>query len=337
MSNQPVTAQRIEYLDVAKCIGILCIHLGHYNEGVSWLYPLVWQFHVPLFFFLAGCSETLAHDKPFKTYFMGKVKRLLLPWAVFAVFYLVIQSIDKTYDLYTTVGYLTGIFKGCIRNTYDPAHALWFLTCLFCMSILFFFLKKLNKWYFILAVAFVAAWLTGTMIPVIPSLPWNFDGALYYLPLYALGYVCFPLIKRLFNGGGIPVLVVGVLCLGYTACQYYGKDMMYPLGAIPGVAVLLPIFRALPSILGIMVVSQYASRCSLLARMGRESLYLCCNETLMVLLFNGAISCMGLKFEPAGPLSIVILASFLMYLSYRFVVPVEKQAIAWFEKRVFPR
>ena len=73
---------RINAIDVAKGIGILCIVLGHIvpNSYVArWLYA----FHVPLFFLLSGFTYSLKEDK--KAFYLNKAKRLLLPYLIFAV------------------------------------------------------------------------------------------------------------------------------------------------------------------------------------------------------------------------------------------------------------
>jgi len=56
--------ERINYLDVAKFIGIFCIYLGHFGTYAGAAYPFVFTFHVPLFFFLSGCSETMSREVP---------------------------------------------------------------------------------------------------------------------------------------------------------------------------------------------------------------------------------------------------------------------------------
>lgn len=78
--------KRLESLDIAKGIGILCIILGHlgYTSIVSGegdpIATYVFQFHVPIFFLLAG--YTLSERKPFAVYAKDKVQRLLVPYLV---------------------------------------------------------------------------------------------------------------------------------------------------------------------------------------------------------------------------------------------------------------
>lgn len=42
-------SKRMEYLDIAKFIGIFCIYLGHFGNQAGNAYNFVFSFHVPLF------------------------------------------------------------------------------------------------------------------------------------------------------------------------------------------------------------------------------------------------------------------------------------------------
>ena len=65
MKNNKFLKERIKYLDIAKFIGIFCIYLGHFGEQAGYAYNFVFWFHVPLFFFLSGISETFSKDTDF--------------------------------------------------------------------------------------------------------------------------------------------------------------------------------------------------------------------------------------------------------------------------------
>ena len=44
--------QRIEWIDIAKGIGIIAVLIGHTNSGI--LRDEIYSFHIPLFIFLSG-------------------------------------------------------------------------------------------------------------------------------------------------------------------------------------------------------------------------------------------------------------------------------------------
>ncbi len=46
--------QRVGWIDVAKCLGIFAIYLGHFGEKAGKAYMFVFLYHVPLFFSFQG-------------------------------------------------------------------------------------------------------------------------------------------------------------------------------------------------------------------------------------------------------------------------------------------
>lgn len=67
--------ERKAYLDIAKGIGILLVVAGHTDSPLQ---AFLYQFHVPLFFFISGM---LFHgDKPPRQYVCGKIRSLYLPY-----------------------------------------------------------------------------------------------------------------------------------------------------------------------------------------------------------------------------------------------------------------
>ncbi|MDO4797352.1 MAG: acyltransferase family protein [Coriobacteriales bacterium] len=82
-----MSARRLEYIDVAKGIGMLAIMVGHMGfvgaDGANVVRPLVSQFHVPVFFLIAGLF--LSNKRPFGEFVRGKAMRLLVPFAITCV------------------------------------------------------------------------------------------------------------------------------------------------------------------------------------------------------------------------------------------------------------
>ena len=77
------TKNRIEWIDVAKGIGIICIVLGHTLQGTGFLRQYLYAFSVPFFFFLVGLTYRLKDS--LKQFWIGKLKRIAIPYIVFAV------------------------------------------------------------------------------------------------------------------------------------------------------------------------------------------------------------------------------------------------------------
>lgn len=71
-------AVRLEFIDVAKGIGIICVMLGHL--GSEMIDKVVFTFHMPLFFLISGYF--LNDDMPIMEFIKKKAKRLLIPYYI---------------------------------------------------------------------------------------------------------------------------------------------------------------------------------------------------------------------------------------------------------------
>ena len=73
--------RRIEYLDVAKGIGILLMIAGHIYAN-TWFQIVVYSFHMPLFLLISGIllNETGVIQKPLPKVVFLKFKRLIIPY-----------------------------------------------------------------------------------------------------------------------------------------------------------------------------------------------------------------------------------------------------------------
>lgn len=136
--------KRIEYIDIAKGIGILLVVLGH-NLGIEQTAPFlrraVFSFHVPLFFFLSGLVFHLPPS------FMELLKRKfyssMLPFlSTIVLFYFWIS-------LYSNMSLLVAFKRMLKASLYAGAWyiewiQLWFLPHLFFISIFAYLMLKLT-------------------------------------------------------------------------------------------------------------------------------------------------------------------------------------------------
>ncbi len=63
---------RVEWIDVARALGIYAIYLGHFSTEAGHAYGFVFQYHVALFFFISGCMENYSKETCFYTYLLKK-------------------------------------------------------------------------------------------------------------------------------------------------------------------------------------------------------------------------------------------------------------------------
>ena len=81
MNTKIETGGRIEWIDIAKSIGLIFIIIGHNiilkYEGAKYIY---W-FHVPLFFMLSGILHR--QNIPTFTFIQARFKHLMVPYLFF--------------------------------------------------------------------------------------------------------------------------------------------------------------------------------------------------------------------------------------------------------------
>ena len=119
--------KRIDYIDIAKAIGIILVYIGHCDLNYkSPLFLWIYSFHMPLFFFISGFlfkfHSQLSYDKIGKILY-NKAISLLIPYLFFSI----IQSI--TFILFN-IPLHNWIIKGWGTNP------LWFLPVLFLIEVL---------------------------------------------------------------------------------------------------------------------------------------------------------------------------------------------------------
>lgn len=182
--------QRIEWIDTAKGFAIFLVLFGHFcnfSQGTA----IIYSFHMPLFFFLAGLVFNPSKYNNFKVFFIKKFKDLMIPCFIFNIVYLCWNFIH-IYVLHAE----GNLFKNMLgiliqqRNT-DFSCGAWFITCMFCAEILLYLVFKLSKSnIYITTTLVILLFLLGCIYctHVTHTLPWNIDASLIAIFFIYLGY-----------------------------------------------------------------------------------------------------------------------------------------------------
>jgi len=137
-------SKRIEYLDIARGIGILLVVLGHNDfEAISvFVHQVIYSFHIPLFFFLSGYFINTSNS--FFDFFKKRFNSLLKPY-FFTIFLIYFTSVS-----FEKMGFNMAITR-IVKSLYGTGHyidwvQLWFLPELFVVSLYaFLFITLLSK------------------------------------------------------------------------------------------------------------------------------------------------------------------------------------------------
>ncbi len=185
--------KRIDFIDVAKGIGIILVVLGHLNSAEQPVRNFIYSFHMPLFFLLSGIFFNDKTD--FKTTFMKSVKTLLIPYLIFvaidSLVYIIMHNFQWDSIIFAVKTRLISMTGVRLRITNLP---LWFMFALFFTRILYYFIHK-SKPLEIITIA------VGIALVAVAKYFWYPPKCMYIVGLpcvvfYSLGY---RLKKHIFN------------------------------------------------------------------------------------------------------------------------------------------
>lgn len=135
--------KRIEWIDIAKGIGMVLVMLGHmqipysspFNNEVYIQNVFLYSFHVPLFMFLSGLCFS-DKDIKFSEFLKKKFKSLIVPYIFFAVVSVAAQCVidlvtNHSLSIHTFVNAVFRsrlLCKKCNQFTFDKKTCFAFCT-----------------------------------------------------------------------------------------------------------------------------------------------------------------------------------------------------------------
>lgn len=268
---------RLDYLDIAKGIGILLVIIGHCLADADNLDIWIYSFHMPLFFILSGWL--FSYKKPsvsMAAYVSKKCKTLLFPYFVFTIL-----TILWKYLLYFMLGSQTeGGFDALLWRSITTYgyHSLWFLPCLFWVEVISYRIELCQK-QSLKEILYVLICMIGFCIFKYCQT----EEILKYVARYT-GRVCvgimFYKIGMLLsvpmrNMKQSPKLLLGVasFIFSISLCWHNGFVNM-SIGQVG--CELLYILLGISGSIAVIVLSQHCGKPKLLMSMGRNSLLLMC-------------------------------------------------------------
>lgn len=322
------TSNRVEWVDIAKGIGMILVIIGHLNVPYADLW--IYTFHMPLFFFLSGTVFS-GGKYNFSEFLKKKIKSLVVPY--FSLGFGIFLFFSALYLYYDNTGNIPPDFVESALDT--PLNmfinflvqrgywTVWFLACLFVAEIIFYFIlkagrKKLSISIIISTVicigGFVYYRLGGT------ALPWNIDIALIAQFFICMGYAfsnssLLEKFRRYITESTVYIkrCLLSVLLLavnavsGFASLRLSGSSLNMSIGAYGFEP--LTVISALSGILFIITVSSMI-KTRFLSYLGRNTmLVFAWHSRIMIIAFNYLYSALGI-FQNNG---------FLMQCVYAFV------------------
>lgn len=210
--------------NILKGIAIILVIMGHTFHPLGKICGVIYLFHMPVFFFIAGYFMNYnKYKNNFMEFLVNTFRRLIIPIIFsFLLFYNILNKDDLISLFY-------GIGKPIPEWGINPiGFSMWFLYCLVIVRILLWCLLKISEKFKagVLMNLFMtsALILVGAKIGQIIKLPWSIDIALVALFIAYAGYLCkeFNIFKNI--KFSIFILPVAFL-LGYIDFKYFGLSM----------------------------------------------------------------------------------------------------------------
>lgn len=233
---------RMPELDVMKFIGIILVVAGHvtrmytpqglittieHNRMLEFITNVIYSFHMPMFVFVSGMTLAFVSARKssyhaFWPFVRNKAKRLMIPYFVFALFWV----------LPFMVGYGFRDFKTYLLNgiilSLDCRH-LWYVWMLFNVFILFYMLRtiverfRIPRYYIMIAslLLYIGEAIGGGKLPY-----FQIDSMLEYQFWFILGYMT--MIYRQETRIMIPISII----IGFVSAYFYAPISLFTFALI---------------------------------------------------------------------------------------------------------
>ena len=210
-------------LDIARGVGIILVVIGHTmspvmagNAIMESVYQILYVFHMPLFFLLAGlvAKKLIGRGIPSRfALIRQRATRLMIPYFTWAIIYMPMKILMKEQVRFQ---YDYSPWTLLIGN--NPDGQLWFLYVLFVLSIvsILFVNEKNLKWCCAVA---VCASVVAPIIPSMISLPGiSLSFSMYQVGFFFLGMLLIPQRERFFKKRKA-ALLCATLWIGFSVMQ----------------------------------------------------------------------------------------------------------------------
>ncbi len=242
--------KRDNSIDIAKGFGILLVVFAHICTN-PYINRLIYNFHMPLFFFISGITiyYSLNKNENFFVFAKKKFKSIMIPYFVFSIlsfwyWFIIERTIRNQLDISVLDNFINIFLMKIDMDLYTPNVVLWFLPCLFVVCILFYLMMKVKKGRSLL---FLLCFILGYVLNINNLiLPFTLETSLMMVTFVYLGYLfkCkdFKAINSIFVNILLIILFVVIFFLGNKVnilCHEYGNILMFIIGSLSGIILTL--------------------------------------------------------------------------------------------------
>ena len=279
------TPRRLKWIDIAKGIAIILVVIGHTVAPGSPLVPMIFMFHMPLFFIMSGYTF---RPKPMKSVVTISAKRLLVPYLLIFLIWQGITwlqqpnalSLESIKDLLLRLIFASGSPNADMGIT--AVGMAWFLMCLFVSRVflnglIILFSKRSIGW---IAQALVFAILASAGIAIGDVfnifLPFDLDLALVTVGFMWCGYAAREL-SLVEKWGANPAVLLIAAVAYILAFNFSYLELAMRLFGIAPLCILGALGGSLIACKASMIIENHAKLLAMfLEFMGRNSMLVYC-------------------------------------------------------------
>lgn len=304
---------RIEWIDVAKGLGIILVVIGHVRAEPysTWVY----YFHMPMFFMLSGMVFKAG---PMPEFAARRTRSLLLPYLTFLIFVTLIDNIAQIIGPAGLIGALRYDIHQ-LRNDFYGGRRLasefgvmWFITCLFVSLIIYNGLRlriaegRSGGMVAIIAGLFLASYIVAPI-----SLPWDVAEVPMAIVFIWLGEAWFASFGELPPGTVLvsPITLVAAVVAGAGYFETLPMDMKQGDLGTPFATALVAMAWSHLFLLASKFLAQWRPSMRILVSIGQASL---------VILFTHRLLTDRLLADLYPPV-LAIVSILMPYLLYRLI------------------
>jgi fucose 4-O-acetylase-like acetyltransferase len=143
---------RIDFIDIAKGIGIILVVIGHTQSPIN---NFIYLFHMPLFFFISGYLYKDEYTYNIKALIKSRIKSLYFPFCSYGIIFILLHNTfismgfynRNVINYYSIFDIFINIFKTAtliFGNNEIFLNTFWFLTSLFFLEIIFSYISRIK-------------------------------------------------------------------------------------------------------------------------------------------------------------------------------------------------
>lgn len=292
---------RIEYIDIAKCLALVLVVYSHTPLFLCQKY--LGGFFIAAFFFLSGYTGSVS--RPFREHVAKRAVRLLVPYLFFTVFLIVLSgnysfidifgALYSRYSLYPLETAGNTVF---LRSCNAP---LWFLTAMFVSDTVYYALvRRFESKGFAITILLLAVLLIVSvgLSDAKILLPWSLDTMPFFVSCMLVGRLA--RVRHWVDHGRIFTLImllVYVLACYVNggmnlSCRFYGNSVILCfISGISGTLLLMDLCRWL----------EKTGRFGFLSFAGQHTLTVFCLQLAVIHVFRQLMTTVGVV--PQGQLA----------------------------------